>query len=57
MKEIFPEPKQKPPVLSYQVVYQGEIVFEDPCYAICNSHICKNMLQGVRPTPIYHEDI
>ena len=53
MKPLFDVGEEKPTALYYQVVYQGEVVFWNQSRAICNSYICRNMLQGVRPTPVY----
>lgn len=49
MKKLQNVPEEKPETLYYEVVYHGKVVFTDECYAICNSYICRNMLQGVRP--------
>lgn len=48
--------KKEPTILHYEVTYQGEVVFTDPCYAICNSYICRNCLMGTRPKPVYEEE-
>lgn len=54
MKEVKWEYKSERQPLYYQVLSNtGELLFKDACYAICNSFICVNMLQGVRPKPVY----
>lgn len=35
---------------NYQVVKNNEVLFESPIRALCNSFICRNAIQGVRPT-------
>lgn len=51
MKQLYDVGEEKPTRPYYQVIYQGEVVFWHECYSICNSYICRNMLQGVRPKP------
>jgi len=38
---------------TYVVMKDGEILFSDPVYSICNSFIINNALQGIRPKPVY----
>lgn len=51
----FYQPKERA-ISHYEVVVNGVVVFSSEVRAICNSHICSNMIQGVRPTEVYFED-
>lgn len=54
MKEIKWEYKAERQPLYYVVLsHTGELLFKHECRATCNSFICKNMIQGVRPKPVY----
>lgn len=54
MKEVKHTYRGNETPLYYQVLSpSGELLFKDACYAICNSFICTNMIQGVRPKPVW----
>lgn len=55
-KEFIPTTQDNRKILHYEVIVNGTVDFWNESRAICNSYICKNMIQGVRPTPVYEED-
>jgi hypothetical protein len=40
----------------YEVIVAGIVVFANEVRAICNSYICREMIQGVRSTAVYLEE-